>query len=426
MELNNDFLLFILDSVPAGITVNDEKGNYIYENKFYQSFMGLEKYEFLGKNVKEFVNNKIISESAVILAILSKEKTIITQDVFKSNKTFTVISNPILNEKGEIIRVVSLLKECKTINPKIEFNEDSFILKSEKMYEIISLIEKVSEFDTTILITGESGVGKEIIAKLIHKYSHRKGKFIAVNCGAIPENLIESELFGYDEGAFTGAKRKGKIGLFEAAEEGTIFLDEIGELPLNVQVKLLRVLQEKSIIRVGSTEPIKINFRLLAATNKNLPKMVKERLFREDLYYRLNVIPILIPPLRERKEEIPLLINFFLKKYEEKYSVKKVFSPTELKWFYNYEWPGNIRQLENMIERILITNSFPQDINLKEISEDLNKKEIITLKDLKETSEKELLIKSYGELKSTRKVAKLLGVNQSTVVRKMKKYKINL
>ncbi len=225
---------------------------------------------------------------------------------------------------------------------------------SKPMKKIFRMARKLSETDVTVLLRGESGTGKEVIARAIHFNGNRKDKpFVAINCAAIPENLLEAELFGYEKGAFTGANAK-KKGKFEFADGGTLFLDEIGDLPLGLQAKLLRVLQEKEFTRIGGNKPVKVDVRIIAATNANLEEMVRERKFREDIYYRLSVVTIFIPPLRERKEDIPPLVSFFLNRFSRKYKKKFTISPEALSTLMEYDWPGNVRQLENYIERAIV------------------------------------------------------------------------
>lgn len=304
------------------------------------------------------------------------------------------------------------------------------------MENILQLAAKIADVDSTVLILGESGVGKEVIARFIHKRSHRdKGPFVKINCGAIPETLLESELFGYETGAFTGAKRQGKPGLIEMANEGTLFLDEIGELPLNLQVKLLQVLQEHRLVRIGGIKPITVNIRVIAATNRDIENMVKKGEFREDLFYRLNVVPITIPPLRERRDDIIPLIYHFLEEYNRKYDKAKKISAEAKDILIKYNWPGNVRELENTVERLVVTveedvilpHHLPE--NLKEINIPLkvvNVDGIIPLKDAVEMVERQLLHKAVEQCNSTYDIAKILGVNQSTVVRKIQKYGIKL
>ena len=296
-------------------------------------------------------------------------------------------------------------------------------------------IIRVAQVDSTVLITGESGTGKELLAETIHANSARKeGPFIKVNCGAIPESLLESELFGYDAGAFTGARKEGKAGYFELANSGTLFLDEIGDLPLNLQVKLLRVIQSREIVRVGGIKPLKVDIRIVAATNRNLVDMVRRKEFREDLYYRLNVVPINVPPLRQRKEEIPSLVVHFLQVFNRKYKQVKRISPEVIDLFMEYDWPGNVRELENLMERLVVITPSDtitvQDLpshfgNLaKDWSNKVHVLDIVPLREAVESVEKQILEKAYVQFRTTRQMARALKVDASTVVRKAAKYGI--
>ncbi len=313
------------------------------------------------------------------------------------------------------------------------------ISRSADMKQLINAALQVSKVDCTVLLLGESGTGKEIIAKLIHENSRRPGPMIKVNCGAIPENLLESELFGYDGGAFTGSKKEGYEGKFEQANLGTIFLDEIGDLPLHLQVKLLRVLQEKEITRIGGRKARKVDTRVIAATNRDLYKMVLEGSFREDLYYRLNVIPFKIPPLRERKEDImPLILNF-KKKFEQKYGIKRDCSSEVVRIFMSYDWPGNVRELENVIERIYVisdpTEMITPEILIrdylninrqKNVASPVSVSSLTPLGDAVEEVERQLITMALQRFKTLKQAAAALGVDESTVSRKIKKYNISL
>jgi len=290
-----------------------------------------------------------------------------------------------------------------------------------------------------VLISGESGVGKELIGEIIQRNSIRsKGSFVKLNCAAIPENLLESELFGYEPGAFTGARRDGKPGLFEVATEGTMLLDEIGDIPLHLQVKLLRALQQKEIFRVGGTRPISIDVRIIAITNRNLEEMVKGGEFREDLYYRLNVVPIHVPALRERREDIPLLVRHFLAKFNQRYNLKKSITPETIELMMTYSWPGNIRQLENLIERLIVTTS-TEEIDIQHLPvyfmqsdpggagnshQPISVNSIIPLKKAVESLERQLLEKTFSVTSSCYKAARLLEVDASTISRKATRYNI--
>ena len=316
---------------------------------------------------------------------------------------------------------------------EIKSKEKQVIIgKSQKMKDVFRLVDKVSKSDATVLITGESGTGKELLANAIHYRSKRKsGPYVKVNCGSIPENLLESELFGYEKGAFTGAAAR-KIGKFERADGGSIFLDEVGELPLAMQVKFLRVLQEMEIERVGGTEAIDIDVRIIAATNRNLEKMVEEGLFREDLYYRLNVIPIAMPALRERAEDIPLLIEHFLKKYSKKMGMDKLeIDSKAVEAMEKYKWKGNIRELENLIERLVILCE-NDTIGVDDLPIELLQagggdfefalpKSGIDLEKVEKSFIVQALQASGG---NQTKAAKLLGITRHTLIYRMEKYDI--
>lgn len=320
---------------------------------------------------------------------------------------------------------------------KKEYQFSNIVSKSRPMLEIFNTIQKISDYKTTCLLLGESGTGKELIARAIHYNGSRADRpFITVNCGAIPENLLESELFGHVKGAFTGAVRT-KRGLFEEADLGTLFLDEIGELPLLLQVKLLRALQEEEIRRVGDVAPIKINVRIVAATVKDLAKEVEAGTFREDLFYRLNVLPIFIPPLRRRKEDIPLLVDHFLAKMNKKLSVKvKGVDPGAMKALMDHDWPGNVRELENAIERsmVLVTGdritlgSLPSNFRETRASSGNGPRflgEDFSIKKVSRRMEEELIIRALQRSQGNRtKAAKLLEISHRALLYKIKSYRL--
>lgn len=310
---------------------------------------------------------------------------------------------------------------------------ESFVFQSKKMKEVMDLVRKVSFVDSTVLLLGKTGVGKSHIARRLHQYSQRASKtFAVINCSTIPEALMEAELFGYTPGSFTGGKKEGKPGIFQSAMGGTVFLDEIGEIPFHLQAKLLEVLQENHIRPIGAVHSVPVDVRVIAATNQNLEEMVARKLFREDLYYRLNVVPIQIPSLSERKDELAVLIDHFLTMYNEKYNTDKLLAPDVLGTFEQYAWPGNVRELEHMIERLLITTE--ADIIVKEHLPDYlfagnkgpEKSAPLTftpLKEAKDNVERELIVEAYRLYKTTYKVAEILQVNQSTIAKKVKKYR---
>lgn len=329
------------------------------------------------------------------------------------------------------------VKNPPEVNNKL--NNTMIVAQSTEMKELLNTATQVAKVDCTVLLLGESGTGKEVLAQLIHKTSGRPGPLVKVNCGAIPETLLESELFGYENGAFTGAKKDGSPGKFEQAHKGTILLDEIGELPLHLQVKLLRILQEKEVIRLGSCEAKHIDTRVIAATNKNLYKMVQEGTFREDLFYRLNVIPLKIPPLRKRKGDIMPLIYHFKKKFEQKYKHKMNCSSEVIRVFMSYDWPGNVRELENVIERIYVISSpnelVTQDILIqdylninrqKQLAGTVSVHGITPLKAAVEEVERQLITMALSEYKTLKQIAVVLKVDESTISRKIKKLNIPL
>ncbi len=353
---------------------------------------------------------------------------------FKVEEIKLIIKNAL--EKKNLQKENILLKQVV----RDRFHFGNIIGQSSKMMALYDLLEKVSPTKTNILITGESGTGKELVAKAIHYNSPRKDKpFVTLNCGAIPESLIESELFGHMKGAFTDAIAT-KKGLFEVADEGTIFLDEISELPLLMQVKLLRVLQDKEFKRVGGTEDIRVDVRIIAATNKDLEEAVKEKRFREDLFYRLNVIQIKLPPLRDRKEDIQILANHFLKKYSQELgkSISKI-SPEALQILLNYDYPGNVRELQNIIERAVALEG-SQELTSNNLSSYLSEQPLlkkgpidieipnegIDLEKMVEDLERSLLMKALGRTKGIKKkAAELLHINFRSMRYRLEKYGLN-
>ncbi|MEW5552478.1 sigma 54-interacting transcriptional regulator [Peribacillus frigoritolerans] len=307
-----------------------------------------------------------------------------------------------------------------------------FVIRSKPMLDVLHKMQMVCDVSATVLLLGESGVGKEIAARAIHNMGNRSdGPFIPVNCGAIPENLIESELFGYVEGAFTSARKEGAKGKFTLAHKGILFLDEVGELPLNVQVKLLRVLQERVVTPIGSTTSHPVDIQVIAATNKSLEKMVKKGEFREDLYYRLHVVPIHLPPLRNRVDEIPHLVQFFLQKYNTLYNRKVTFTPDAIDLLCIYQWPGNVRELENTVERLVITSGIPE-VDVALVKEVLPFKGpnppslpvidfLMPLQEAVDLVEEQLINMAMEQYKSLKLAAKVLEVSQPTMSRKYKK-----
>lgn len=445
----------VLENSYDGIYITDGNANTIFLNKSYEKITGMKKNEMLGKNMRYLEENNYISKSGTLMVLKSRKNATIEQK-FKTGKTALVSSSPIFNEDGEISMVVTNVRnvtELYELKEQLEKNNEimgryhlqleamrqqilenfDIIAEDEKMINTLNIAKKVAEVNTTVLLLGETGVGKEEVAKYIHKNSSRSNKnFIKIDCSTIPGDLIESELFGYEKGSFTGANNEGKMGLFELADDGTVFLDEIGELSLDMQSKLLRVLQEGEIRRVGGTKTIKIDIRVIAATNRNLKNMVKEKKFRKDLYYRLNVVPIIILPLRERKGDIEPFINYFLCLFNKKYNFNKVITGAAVDALKEYRWPGNVRELKNIIERTIIMTSrdkiLRSDLPIKEVW-DSDKFEAgmterhLNLRDSVEKLEESMIESAFDEHGNVRDAARELGISASTLVRKRKRYK---
>lgn len=331
----------------------------------------------------------------------------------------------------------SLIKENRYLKDKLskKFNFENIIGKNKKMQELFELIRDIAKTSSTVLIRGESGTGKELIANAIHFNSDRIEKpFVKVNCAVLAENLLESELFGHVKGAFTGAI-KDKIGRFELAHGGTIFLDEIGDISPNMQLKLLRVLQEGEFERVGGTETKKVDVRILAATNRNLEEAMKSGNFRQDLYYRLNVIPLDVPPLRERKDDIPLLVAYFLEKFSADFKKRiEAVEDDAMQYLQSYDWPGNIRELENLMERAIVLNKngiltvkdFPISVSNAESEEEINIQVNNDLTEVVDNFERKIILKALRENNFNKlRTAEKLGIHRSTFMSKLKKYEIN-
>ncbi|GBG57369.1 RNA polymerase subunit sigma-54 [Sporomusaceae bacterium FL31] len=440
----------IINSSYDGIFITDGCGIVLRVNEAYSRITGIKASEVIGKSMASLVSEGVFDQSVTLLVIERRESVTISQTVQRSNKQILVTGNPIFDERGRLFRVVTNVRDVTELNQlekklsktreerlkyqievshlrSLQVKASELIYRSRSMAAVLELAAKVAEVNSTVLITGESGTGKELIAKFIHRQGKGdKHPFIKINCGAIPDNLLESELFGYDRGAFTGAKKEGKPGLFELANNGTLFLDEIGEMPPFLQVKLLRAIQDKTITRVGGVEPIKVAVRIVAATHRNLAQMVKDGTFREDLYYRLMVVPIHIAPLRDRKEDIPLLVVHFLDKFNQSFGFSKTILPEVIDRLTEHSWPGNVRELENVLERLIVTNP-GDEIDSTALPVSLNSKRGLPkpgakLKEAVESTEKYLLTSTLKEYGTLRMAASVLGIDRSTCFRKAVKY----
>ncbi|MEK4029562.1 sigma 54-interacting transcriptional regulator [Pseudobacillus sp. FSL P4-0506] len=457
MSIADIILEKIIKTSNNNITITDEKGIILYTNSDHWSVYDEEPKNYIGESIFKLQEQGLLTPSITAIVLEKKQPTKIMQHTRKG-KIIMSTAYPIFDENGDIVRVISYaIDQTEISNLQEQYEQLERKLKgyqteveelrekkethyrSKEMQQISKTLQRVANTDATVLMTGESGVGKSMLARKLHTQGHRqKEPFIEVNCSTIPINLFESEMFGYESGSFTGAQKNGKQGLIEQAHNGTLFLDEIGELPLAMQAKLLKVLQEKKFMRIGGNKERRIDFRLVAATNKDLEEMVQKGDFRLDLYYRLNVIPVHIPPLRDRKEDISLLINHYVDLINRKYNTSKKLHSSTYEVLLKYKWPGNVRELENLMERLILTseepmiwpNSLPASIlgqeptNGEEMSlieqfviEDHN------LKNVMERVEKLMLSKAQKHCKSTYEMAEYLGISQPSVIRKLKKYK---
>jgi transcriptional regulator with PAS, ATPase and Fis domain len=452
----------IIETSNNNITITDEKGIILRSNREHWAIYDMQPDTYIGTSVYQLEKEGLLSPSINAIVLKEKKFTRIMQHT-RTGRVVMSTGYPIFNKEGLLVRVISysqdqteiweLQEQYEELQRKVkgyqtevedlrekELGHHSFIARSNQTQQILKTIHNVAKTDATILFLGPTGVGKSTFARALHNQSNRNREpFIEVNCSTIPESLFESEIFGYEPGSFTGGNKQGRQGLIEQADSGTLFLDEIGELPLAMQAKLLKVLQEKKIKRIGGKKERLINFRLIAATNQDLEKMVNEGKFRLDLFYRLNVIPIQIPSLLERKEDIPILIQHYLQKTNDKYQTIKKIHPSTYEVLTHYEWPGNIRELENLIERLILTIDepaiYPKHLPLaitgqveheEDSSSSAIEQELSGKQDLKKTLEKieiQLIAKAYKQCKTTYEMADYLGISQPSVIYKLKKYK---
>ncbi|WP_029100734.1 sigma-54 interaction domain-containing protein [Brevibacillus thermoruber] len=447
--------LAILQSLKDDLLVTNTDGIIVRATEKTGQIYDVDTKDLIGKSVYDLEKEGLFTPIVTPMVIKERKKITVVQTTNKRKKLL-VTGIPVFHPNGELIFIVSyshdvtelinlqhylqvLEEDIERVKSELDMlrnkhlHADGIIANSEEMKNVIDTALRVAEVDATILLLGESGVGKSHIAKFIHNHSGRaKGPFIEVNCGAIPDALFEAELFGYESGAFTGANPKGKMGLAELASGGTLFLDEVGELSLINQVKLLKMIQEKRFFRLGGTREREADFRLIAATNRDLEAAVIEKTFREDLYFRLNVVPITIPPLRRRTEDILPLIQYFLSQFEQKYNRKRTLDEAVIHRLIYYEWKGNVRELINVIERLVVTSSSPV-VTVDLLPEYINRRYDLPLLDVHENRplqdildhvERQVLLKAKRTHKTTVKMAQALGISQPSVVRKLKKYGI--
>lgn len=458
---NGEELKELLNYYYGNIFVVDGKGKIIYANASAAESVGSTIDDITGKNCQEMEMEGYYDKSVALDAIRKKKRVL---SVYKTRIGLNVVcsANPILDECGNVTRVVvfsqdeALMREIMndveeerkkniSIQQTLSYIQEkmacqNIVSSSPEMERLFKMLLNVARTDTTVTIYGESGTGKEVLANFVHQNSMRSNKpFIPINCAAIPAELMEAEFFGYEKGSFTGANREGKAGLFEMADHGTIFLDELGEMPLSLQSKLLRVLESGEVKRIGSSKTIKTDVRIIAATNRNLTKMVDEKTFREDLYYRLNVIPVNIPPLRERPEDIEALSEHFLNEFNRKYGRNVEISEDVLNKFKKYSWPGNIRELKNEIERYVVTEGQVSsvlndnirhsmtDVNIKFTNSNISKNitvKNIPLKEVMDRYEIEYIRHVIDDCEGVMtEAAKRIGIHRSALYKKIDKFK---
>ena len=439
-----NFFNMVFESNYNGLYITVGKGKTIGVNKEAIYLQDVEIKETEKKD--DSINISFSADEAstqnvnIIQHMQERREFMLSESVISDGGVVRVVDNlqsfdEVVKELIETQTLVETYKSELETMKNVTLNTRDIVAESVEMHDIINLAIKVSKVDTTVLIEGESGVGKGIISKFIHENSKRKDEpFIKIDCSSIPEHLLESELFGYVKGAFTGAENLGKVGQIELANNGTLFLDEIGELPMTLQTKLLRVLQDKQIIRLGSNDLIDVDIRIIAATNKDLEKMVSEKSFRKDLFYRLKVVPIVIPPLKNRISDIKKLLDITMEKLNKKHEMNKRLEKKAVKRLLDYDWPGNIRELENIIEYLMVTveNNTVREEDLPENIFGAGKNDTISIdntssmKDAVKTLEIKLLIEAMNQSTSIEGMSKLLKMDRSTISRKLKKYKVNI
>jgi PAS domain S-box-containing protein/TyrR family helix-turn-helix protein len=444
----------IIESSHDGLWISDSEGKVVRVNQASLRFAGLKTEDVIGKSMEEFVAEDRFDRSATLEVLKHGTAVSLVQTQY-DGKQLLVTGNPVRDENGDIRLVVVNARDLTTLNRLQAELEESLVLTRQigselsqlhkhhdlssqlimrcaSMLRIFETAMRVSQVDSSVLITGESGVGKGLIAKIIHQASQRQdGPLVRVDCGGIPESLIEAELFGYEKGAFTGALEKGKPGYFELAHGGTLMLDEVGELPFSLQAKLLRFLEDNEVVRIGSTTPRRIDVRIIAVTNRDLEQMVMEGEFRQDLYFRLKVVPLSLPPLRQRIGDIPPLIHHFLGLFNEKCSTDKKISTAAVDSLCRYPFPGNVRELANLIEQLVVLTP-GEMVEVSDLPVSVREAQPLTgpsatvdqwrLPEAVQNLEAEMIKRAVRKFGSQREAAKHLGIDHSTICRKIKKY----
>ena len=465
-----EFLLDILENMDISIFVLDAEGKYLYVNNEYCNMLSKPREFYIGNSIPELKKQGYLTYSVWDMVMEKKAPavSVVTVNDFNFNKihNFLTTAKPTFNPDGSIQYIYYTQEPVENVSKRVQAGilnqhlitdymmnpstaQFDIIAQSPQMKQLLEMLYQVSKTDVSILISGPSGVGKEVLTKYVHQNSLRnKGPFVVLKCASIPENLMESELYGYEKVAFSGASTSGKEGLIEAANGGTLFLDEINSMPLEIQAKLLRVLETKQVTRLGSVTPKKIDFRLICATNEDLQVLVNKKLFRSDLFYRINIVSAHIPPICERKEDIVPLTMFYLQLFCKKYKCVKALHENVISFMLSYNWPGNVRELRNFIERLIITSpdselvisAIPQELrvqnNIKPPTEilpinqqsavkmPLQFDEDFSLSTYINECEKQLLLNLITQNKPPLEIAKILKLDLSNVYRKLKKYNL--
>lgn len=442
----------ILESSHDGIVVAGPEGTILRVNSSYERITGITRDQVEGRHGRDLVRTGVLSDYLADRITASGQPVMMVQR-YRTGRSAVVVGTPVTNGNGQLVGMVFTVRDVTELHAlksqldatqeeteryraeanqlRVEFRATGEVIaESRRMQELLHVVTVVARVDSSVLLLGESGVGKGLIARTIHNLSPRsRHSFVVVNCAALPETLLEAELFGYDGGSFTGALPQGKPGLFEVANDGTLFLDEVSEMSPALQVKLLHALQDREVRRVGATKPRRVNVRIIAATNRDLDALVRSGGFREDLYYRLNVIPLVIPPMRERPQDLLALLHHFLDRYNQRYKQNRSFTNEALTRMMEYHWPGNVRELENMVERLVVTAPGPairpEDLPASLRHDRRENRVIVTglmpLDQAREEVDRQLFRLAAAQLGSSRRVAKALGVSQPTASRNLKR-----
>lgn len=460
---NPELFIGILESINDAIYITDQEGTTLWINTVSETMFCLPRRVIIGRNVRDLEREGVFKPSVIRQALEEGKNVSVVQEVAEGRR-YIATGHLVKNKEGNVIAAVAHCRDITEVvknATKLQEIEElldkystyireianvrengngveyiNFGWKSNSRVTANKIIEKIAAVDTMSLIMGETGSGKSLTAERIHSLSKRRtAPFVEINCASIPESLLESELFGYEKGSFTGATSKGKTGLIKAAEGGTLFLDEIGEMPLHLQAKILRFLQSKTYLPIGARESKQADVRIIAATNRDLESMVTEGTFRSDLFYRMNVLTVKMPALRESRNDIEDLAIYYLNRFNDKYNKNKHFSDGVIKTFLHYAWPGNVRELENLIERLVILSE-EELIEEKDLPQKMMKQNTtsnvsyhsnkVTMPEVLEEMEKKMIIDAIEREHSTRKAAKFLGVTQSLLMRRIRKYNIQL